>query len=328
MLIGMAAGFALAAIIYVVAPQDQAGARHDVLAKGVLDISGASTGEIIVRQGPVALTAGELESVINTIPEDDRAPFLRSSDRLDKMLGDLLLVRLMALDGLQNALLDSPLVAGGLRQAVASYLGPEQGKRIRDQAEAEVTDYAALARENYQARPENHRLPERASFTQIYLADQEGRDEGALVAEIHEQLLDGADFEVLIREHSDEASAGQNAGHFQDVRLSELDAGFAAQLRELDPEGDISMPFETQFGWHIVRLDSYKAPKQQSFEEVADKLQRQARTEVRNRALRRYLSRLIAEHSPELDIQALESVLARYGVEAPGDVSVDQGSED
>lgn len=317
----MAAGFGLAAIIYFVALQDPA-SDH----KGVLAIPEDSTGEVIVRQGPVELTAGELQSVINSIPEEDRGRFLRSSERLDKMLGDLLVVRLMAADGLQSGILDSPLVAGGLREAALSYLGQEQGKRIREQAEARVEDYLALARENYQARPESHRLPERADFTQLYLADQEGRDEAALVAEIHEQLLGGADFEVLIREHSDETGAGPDTGRYEDVRLSELDAEFAAQLRALESEGDISMPFETQFGWHIVRLDSYQAPKQQSFEEVADKLERQARAEVRNRALRRYLNRLIAEHSPELDTGALDRVLALYGVEAPGEVSVNQGS--
>ena len=326
MLIGMAAGLALAAIIYVVALQDQAGARQGVPANEVLDIPEAFAGEIIVRQGPAELTNGELESVINTIPEDDRAPFLRSPERLDKMLGDLLVVRLMAADGLQDGLLDSQLVAGGLRQAIASYLGEEQGKRIRNQAEADVEDYAALAREKYQARPEDHRLPEKASFTQLYLADQEGRDEDALIAEIHENLLEGDDFEALIRDYSDETDTGQDVVRYEGVRLTELDDAFAAQLRELDSEGDVSMPFETQFGWHIVRLDSYQAPRQQSFEEVVEKLERQARNEVRNRALRRYLNQLIADHAPEVDSRALERVLERYGVEAPADVSVDQGS--
>lgn len=322
-LIGMAAGFGLAVILYFVTLQNP-GVDHD----GILAIPEASTGEVIVRQGPIELTAGELQSVINTIPEEDRGPFLSSAERLDKMLGDLLIVRLMAADGLQNDILDSPLVAGGLREAAVSYLGQEQGKRIREQAEAQVEDYVALARENYLARPESHRLPERADFTQIYLADQEERDEAELAAEIHEQLLAGADFEALIRQHSDETGAGPNAGRYEDVRMSELDADFAAQLRALESEGDISMPFETRFGWHIVRLDSYQAPRQQSFEEVAEKLERQARAEVRNRALRRYLNRLVAEHSPELDAQALQRVLARYGVEPPANVSIDQGSVD
>jgi len=317
----MAAGFGLAAIVYFIALQDSAGANSELLT-----IPEAPTGELIVRQGPVELTAGELQSVINTISEEDRAPFLSSPERLDKMLGDLLVVRLMAADGLQSGILESPVVAGGLREAAVSYLGQEQGKRIREQAEADVVDFAALARENYQARPENHRLPERAGFTQLYLADQENRDEAAIVSDIHGQLLAGADFEALIREHSDETGAGRNTGRYEDVRLSELEAEFAAQLRELETEGEISSPFQTRFGWHIVRLDSYQAPRQQSFEEIADKLERQARTEVRNRALRRYLNRLISEHAPELDAEGLARVLARYGVEPPANVSVDQGS--
>ncbi|MGM0659019.1 MAG: peptidylprolyl isomerase [Pseudomonadota bacterium] len=324
-LIGMVAGFVLAAIVFFMAQQDQRAAGPAVPANGILAIPESAAGEAIVRQGPAELASGELKSVINAIPEEDRAPFLRSSDRLDKMLGDLLMVRLMAIDGIESGLLDSAEVAGGLRQAALSYLGQEQSRKVRETAELE--DYTALAKEEYLARPERYMLPETVDFTQLYLADREQRDEADLIQEIHVRLEAGEELEALIREYSDEANGQENPGRYQDARLSELDSAFADEIRSLAAdEADISRPFETRFGWHIVRLDAYQPEEQQSFEEVADELERQARAEVRNRALRRYMNALISEHDPEVNAEALERLLDQYGVEAPGTISVEQGS--
>lgn len=321
-LLGAFAGFGLALLGVAVAPLVfDRGSSASPEASSLLTLP---SGKTVVKQGSARITTGEFRSVIDSIPADDRAGFLSSSDRLDKMLGDLLLVRLMAIDGIEAGLLESPKLVGALRQEILSFLGQKQARAIKQNAE--LDDYSELARERYLANREQYMLPEKVDFTQLFLADREGRNETRLIEEIYKQLEAGEAFDALVREYSDESNREGSPGRYEDAKLSKLDGDFAAKLRALESSGDISEPFQTQFGWHIVRLDDYQSPKQQSFEDVEEKLKREVRTEVRNRALRRYGNRLISENEPRVDIDVLKNVLANYGVDLPGSVSVHQES--
>jgi len=74
------------------------------------------------------------------------------------------------------------------------------------------------------------------------------------INEIYSELINGADFSALAKEYSNDpgsASRGGDLGWFGFGRMVEefQDAAFA--LKEV---GDISKPFKTQFGYHIIKL--------------------------------------------------------------------------
>ena len=91
-------------------------------------------------------------------------------------------------------------------------------------------------------------------------------EEAKLLAhKIYQKLVEGADFTKLVEQYSDDPSAGKNKG-----KLSYFTWG--TMMPELEETawglntGDISEPFKTMYGFHIIRIDDkreragYKEP--------------------------------------------------------------------
>jgi peptidyl-prolyl cis-trans isomerase SurA len=75
------------------------------------------------------------------------------------------------------------------------------------------------------------------------------------VREYHAQLLDGADFAELAREHSMDETSANIGGLLNWFRAGAYGDQIQAEIDQLDP-GEMSDPFETQVGWHILRLEA------------------------------------------------------------------------
>lgn len=85
--------------------------------------------------------------------------------------------------------------------------------------------------------------------TNTLVTDAQAR---AKLADLRRQILDGADFAELARKNSDDTTAAQG-GDLGWSNPGDYVPEFEQVLKELQP-GEISQPFKTQFGWHIVQL--------------------------------------------------------------------------
>lgn len=71
------------------------------------------------------------------------------------------------------------------------------------------------------------------------------------VRDIHKQLVEGGDFEALARQNSDDISSsnlGGDMGWFQPEAYGDR----MAQTLEAMQDGEISEPFQSEVGWHII----------------------------------------------------------------------------
>jgi len=69
---------------------------------------------------------------------------------------------------------------------------------------------------------------------------------------IHKRILEGEDFATLAEEKSDDVNSAALGGDLGWFQLNEFGQRFGNVLKELD-ENEISSPFQTQVGWHIVQ---------------------------------------------------------------------------
>jgi len=109
----------------------------------------------------------------------------------------------------------------------------------------------------------------------IMIRTGEGNDNDKakdLIFDIYDQLQKGVKWDDLCKEYSQDPSSKDNGG-----RLRPFGAGAMATVPvfeqaafALQKSGDISDPLQTQFGWHIIRLES-KIPLP-SFEDLAASL--------------------------------------------------------
>ena len=71
------------------------------------------------------------------------------------------------------------------------------------------------------------------------------------IRDIHKQLIDGGDFAEIAKEHSDDVSSanlGGDMGWFMPQAFGERMEQTLAGMQD----GEISEPFQTESGWHII----------------------------------------------------------------------------
>src|SRR5690606_40494106 len=71
------------------------------------------------------------------------------------------------------------------------------------------------------------------------------------LADIRKRVLEGEDFAAFASSMSEDATSAVEGGDLDWQSPGTMVPAFEAAMNELD-EGEISEPFQTQFGWHIV----------------------------------------------------------------------------
>ncbi|HHW33417.1 MAG TPA: peptidylprolyl isomerase [Paracoccus solventivorans] len=115
-------------------------------------------------------------------------------------------------------------------------------------------------------------------------------DEAKAVAE---ELAGGADFAALAEERSTDNSAanGGDLGWFTAEMMVEP---FAKAVEALEP-GQVSAPVQSQFGWHVIRLNETREQTPPEFEQIREQLA----TQVRRNRVDAEIERLVSAASIE-----------------------------
>jgi len=83
-------------------------------------------------------------------------------------------------------------------------------------------------------------------------AQQEARE---IISAIRDSIVvSGANFEDMARQFSEDQGSARQGGRYPDYEIGDLVPEFGAVAARL-PTGEISEPFRTQFGFHIMRLN-------------------------------------------------------------------------
>lgn len=111
-----------------------------------------------------------------------------------------------------------------------------------------------------------------------------------LIFDIHDQLRGGAKWEDLVKQYSEDPGSKDTGGKLRPFGVSSqsrIPAEFDAAAFSLKNPGDISDPFQTSFGWHIVKLE--RKISMPSYEEAAPTLKnhvaRDERVQISKRAM-------------------------------------------
>lgn len=139
------------------------------------------------------------------------------------------------------------------------------------------------------------------SHIMIRADDEKARN---TIFDIYDKLQKGVDWQELCKQYSEDPNSKDKGG-----RLRPFGIGTMASVREfeamafaLNNKGEISDPFQTQFGWHILRLES-KIPLP-PFEDLkaslTTRVSRDERVQVSRQALREKMKREMGytENSP------------------------------
>ena len=89
--------------------------------------------------------------------------------------------------------------------------------------------------------------------------------------EIFEKMPHGSDFAQLAKEYSKDPGSKDQGGELGFFTRGQMVPQFEEAAFKLK-KGEVSEPFESQFGWHVVRVDDRRQRAAPSFEAVKDRV--------------------------------------------------------
>lgn len=204
-----------------------------------------------------AITQGEFDAFVKQV--SGRASADLDADQKKRALDSLISLRVLAAQAEKDGLNKKPELAAEieltrlniLQQALAEkYL---EGKTPTDQElKAEYdAQVAQMSRNEYRAR--HILVPTEIAATQII-----------------ERLKKGERFEVLAKDSLDSSrERGGDLGWFSPASMVKP---FADAVMALKKGETIAKPVQTQFGWHVIRLDDVREVQPPPFEQVKQQL--------------------------------------------------------
>lgn len=175
----------------------------------------------------------------------------------------------------KSALAREGMTLDGYKESVKSELGKNELVRRQVRSRVSVTD--ADVERYYQLNAKNYRTGDRARIRHILFSlslqasPEVAQSTLAKAKEIYDRIEAGEDFATLAREFSEGAGRG-DGGEIGWVNRGTLIAGLDEAAFDKLAVGQVSEPFRTAMGYHIVKLEARSGGAAQSLTSVAPKI--------------------------------------------------------
>lgn len=283
--------------------------------------------EILAQRGKGVVTQSDFAARTDKIPVSARMATLQSGDRVQDLLATMLLHSQLVADARESGFAQEQVIMDRMRLAAEAELAAAW---VRHYVEIQPPgDYELLASEYYELNKASMSSPPKIDVSHILISTENRSDTDAktLAESLYEKLGDDPlIFNELVMEYSDDPSASSNKGMFKNVKKGDMVESFEESAFALQV-GEISEPVETNYGYHIIRLDAKIEPQVKSFDDVKVKLINSEKKAHGDRIKRNYLNGLTS-----LDVsmtqEALEEMVRRLvGEEAISSEAVDENTE-
>ena len=196
--------------------------------------------------------------------------------------------------------------------AVAAYYEANQSRYMTeeraavDYVELDIDAYAARADVSEEALREFYE-ENKARYTQVgrrharHILFAAGNDDAAAEANAkraYDRAVAGEDFAALARELSEDPGSKDAGGDLGEAERADFVGPFGDAVWSMQP-GEIRGPVKTEFGWHVIKLESASPEFTRSFEEVRAELEPEFR--------RVQVEKAFGDAQEELDTTAFEA---------------------
>jgi len=304
----------------LLAQNPQAAAAPDK-AKPAADVNKAKSAAIdktdpnvvLAYRGDAVLTQAAIDGAFSRLPEKDRLMFIRDGNKVDRLVKSLLEVETVALDAEKSGFANDPVVQQRVRLAAREELAKAW---LEEQVKlAPPADYRAMAYEDYLAHPEHYATEATVDVSHILIGTKHRTlDEAlALAKDLKARLTaDPSQFDALVVKYSDDPSKKTNAGKFLNVKHGQMVKPFEAAAFALTTPGQISDPVETEFGYHLIRLDRRHKSELPPFDEIRAQAEAQMKEKRAKSYREAFLQKLLMQEPIVFPKGSVEVMARRY----------------
>ncbi len=184
----------------------------------------------------------------------------------------------------------------------------------------DVPDMTQLAQERYKTDKDKYALvPEERLSSHILLMCLPGKCDRAKRRPEAQKILDelkaGADFENLVALYSEDPGSKDKGGRFDrwlTLGMAGVAPRFTGGVFSIEKPGGYSDIVETQFGFHIIRLDDVHPAHYKPFADVKDRIIADLRGEYIKLAAQDFDASFRISDDAKINGTALEEILAPY----------------
>ena len=252
--------------------------------------------EIIAYSGELYLTQNELDAAFTKIPEKDRLAFIRDGAKVDQVIQSLIKRKALANDATRAGYDQSPLMPEMILLTAQKELAENWLREvIRNAPEA---DFETMAYEDYISNPDTYRTEEVIDISHILIGNKERSNRDA---ELLAQLLitrlekDPSIYKELVMEYSDDPAKAANGGRYPEMHRGQMVAAFEKAAFALKEPGQISVPVQTDYGFHIIRLNARHGNVLPDYDEVKAQAVATAKQNYYQNYQKMYLRNLLSD---------------------------------
>ena len=235
----------------------------------------------ILAKGPHGLnvTVADVLSEVNKMPPANRPEFFKNKGLIQQLANNLLIRRVLAKEAANEKLDQDEVLKAGLAVAKDRVMSDARLNQMDARNEPTPQAIEAYSRNTYTANIQKYEEAAQTRASHILIEKKDDKS-AAQAQEILDKLKAGGKFEDLAKEFSKDpgsAARGGDLGFFGQGRMVKP---FEDAVNALAKPGDLSGLVESQFGYHIIRLDERKPKTVKTFDEVKGTLNEESRTAI------------------------------------------------
>ena len=271
--------------------------------------SGAWAAGPVLVQGPtVTITADDMQADSLRMPLEMRGSVLSRPKSVSQIATNLYVRRALANKAQSDGLANDPVVIAALQVARDKVLSDALMEKIDKSATPSDALIEGQARNIYTAKPERFQTPEQVQVRHILFASA---DDARIQAE--KTLLElkaGADFAQLAKVRSADTGSAAKGGDLGFIARGRMVPEFDQAAFALKQPGDLSGVVESNFGFHIVKLDDRRPAGVRPYEEVRQELINEVRGKIQQDARAAVVE--TAQQGLQVNNEAVEAFAAPY----------------
>ena len=240
----------------------------------------ADADPVIISANGMAIHKSEFEGAVKTLPPEYQQ-FAMGPGR-KQFAEDYLRMKLLAAKGAQEGVQNDPDVVRQLDLMRANLLATAELKRIEKTVtvtDDEIKAYYDEHKKDYEQVHARHILiapagspaapPAKEGTKQLTDAEAKAKAE-----EIRTKLVTGGDFALLAKSESNDTGSGEQGGDLGSFGHGQMVPEFEAAAFAAKP-GEITPVVKTQFGYHVIKVESHDYTPLESVKAAIEKTLRQ-----------------------------------------------------
>jgi peptidyl-prolyl cis-trans isomerase C len=271
---------------------------------------------VLARNGWTTVTKADFEAEIARIPKEQQFEYLASAERIARTVEGILVNKTLAAQARAAGMHENAAIKAEMVVAADKVLARHRAEFLEEQLK--VPDFTKRAEELYKSDPKKYSEKDLVHAKHI-LVDTRCRTADAARAralEARAELESGKSFAETAKKYSDDQSVARNGGDLGPMSIDTLSPPFAEATQAMKP-GELSQPVLTNFGYHIIKLESLRKGRQYTFNEVRDSIIIDVKADWLKQQRKAAYESITADPKLKLDENAIQALKTNINAPAP-----------